>query len=154
MSFDETTIFTMVDKVVSHAEKLGKFETVHTHEPKSAPGTGMHLALWVQSLMPIHASGLASTSGRVELFARIYTSFIQKSEDAVDPDILGATCALVNAYTSDFDFGATLRMVDLLGAYGQPLQAKAGYLEIDRKMFRVMTLVVPLIYNDMFVQVP
>lgn len=153
MSFDAAAVLDMMARVTSHAQRLGVFETVHTHEPKSAPGNGIHLAVWVQSISPC-SSGLSSTSGRVELNARIYTSFIQKPEDAIDPDILSACAVLLNEWTGDFNFGTTLRMMDLLGAEGAPLSAKAGYIDIDRKIFRVMTIVVPLIYNDMFAQVP
>ena len=151
--FDYTAVSTLVANVTSHAQRLAIFETVHTHEPKSAPGAGVHLAVWVQGIDPIQASGLSATSGRVELYARIYSSFIQKSEDDIDPDILGSCAVLMNAYTGDFDFGGTLRMLDLLGAHGKALSARAGYVNIDQKIYRVMTLIVPLIFNDMFAQV-
>jgi hypothetical protein len=153
VSFDSAAIQTMMSNVVSHAQQLGIFEYVTTHEPKSTFLAGMYLGVWVQSIEPIKASGLDATSGRVELFARIYTSFIQKPEDNIDPDILTACCTLIGAFTGDFDFGGTLRMVDLLGAYGNPLSARAGYVTIAQKLYRVMTLTVPLIFNDMFIQV-
>jgi hypothetical protein len=153
MGFDSTAIITMINNVVSHAERLGIFEYVATHEPKSAFLAGTYLGIWVQTIDPIQASGLSATSGRVVLFARIYTSFIQKPEDDIDRDILTACATLLNAYTGDFDFGATLRMVDLLGAYGTSLNAKAGYVTIDQKIYRIMTISIPLIFNDMFTMV-
>lgn len=154
MGFDFAAVNTLMANVTSHAQKLGVFETVHTHEPKSAPGSGTHVGVWVQSIEPIIASGLSATSGRVELYARLYASFIQKPEDGVDPDILTNCALLMNEYTGDFNFGGTLRMLDLLGAYGAGLSAKAGYTNIDQKIFRTMTIIVPLIFNDMFTQVP
>lgn len=154
MSFDFAAVDTLMANVTSHAQRLAIFETVHTHEPKSAPGAGMHYCVWVQSIEPIHTSGLSSTSGRVEVTGRIYSSFIQKPEEDIDPNILSAEATLLNEYTSDFNFGGTLRMLDLLGAYGSPLSAKSGYVDIDRKIYRVMTTVIPLIFNDMFTQTP
>lgn len=154
MAFDSAAIQTMMGNVISHAQQLGVFEYVATHEPKSTFLAGTYLAVWVQSIRPIPESGLSATSGRVELYARVYTSFLQKPEDSIDLDLLTAVATLMNAYTGDFDFGGTLRCIDLLGAYGESLSAKAGYLTIAQKLYRVMTLIVPLIYNDMFTQIP
>lgn len=151
MTFDSAAIQQALANVVSHAQQLGVFEYVATHEPKSTFLAGTYLAVWVQSIEPIaSASGLGATSGKVELYARIYTSFLQKPEDGIDPDLLTACATLINAYTGDFDFGVTIKQVDLLGAYGTPLSAKAGYVTIAQKLYRVMTLIVPLIFNDMF----
>jgi hypothetical protein len=49
--------------------------------------------------------------------------------------------------------GGTVRMIDLLGIDGTPLSAMAGYLQIDRKVYRVMDLTIPVIVNDMWTQV-
>jgi hypothetical protein len=43
-------------------------------------------------------------------------------------------------------------MVDLLGAHGIPLSARAGYDEQDSKMFRVMDINLPLVINDVWQQ--
>jgi len=155
VGFDRAAIATLLDNVSSHARKLGDFQGVTLHEPKSAPLSGLHLAIWVQTITPIQASGLSATSGRVEMNARLYMNFIAKPADGIDPDIMAATADLLDAYTGDFDFGQTLRMVDLLGEHGRPLSAAAGYITMeDRKVFRVMTITVPLIFNDMFIQAP
>lgn len=153
MSFDQAAVFALVDSVVSHAMSLGIFETVNTHEPKSAPGTGLRCSVWADALLPIAAaSGLAKTSGEVVLMARIYGNMLQQPEDQIDPDMLTAVTTLIGAYSADFDFGATVRNVDLLGAYGPKLSAQAGYLTISNGMYRIFTITVPVIINDMWSQ--
>jgi hypothetical protein len=153
-NFNAAAVNALVAKVESVAMKTGQFRSVNFHEPKSAPGNGLRLAIWVQELEPIAAaSGLASTSGYVVLYARIYGNMLAKPEDEIDPRVLTAATALIGAYSGDFTLGGTVRNIDLLGEYGQQLGAKAGYVTIASQMYRVMTLTVPCIVNDMWSQV-
>lgn len=152
--FNDEAINTVFDKVVSFAMGSGRFETVNGHEPKSAPGNGLTCAVWVQDIRPIRSSGLNATSGLLRLQARIYTNFIQQPADMIDPNVTAAASDLIGALSGDFDLGmdASVRAVDLLGMSGESLSAQAGYIDIDRKMFRVMTINVPILINDMWVQ--
>ena len=121
------------------------FRTVNFHEPKSAPGTGLRLAIWCQSIEPIAAaSGLASTTGYVVCWARAYGNMLAKPEDEIDPRIMTAMTTLIGAYSADFTLGGTIRNLDLLGAYGQKLAAQAGYVTIDSHLYRQMTLTIPV----------
>ncbi|WP_326646056.1 hypothetical protein OG884_15505 [Streptosporangium sp. NBC_01755] len=152
MSLDATTI---LDGLTSHALALGLFERVNSHEPKNAPGNGLTAAVWVDSIAPVPTgSGLASTSARLVFNVRIYTGAEQEPADAIDPNMLAATDALMSAYSGDFTLGGSVRNVDLLGQAGTSLSAQAGYIQHDSKLLRVMTLVVPVIVNDVWEQVP
>lgn len=144
----------LVDAVVSHAATLGQFERVNSHEPKNAPGHGLTAAVWVQRLGPVAlASGLAATSALLLVNVRLYSNMIAEPQDAIDPNLTDAVDALIAAYTGDFTLGGIVRNVDVLGQFGTPLSAEAGYLEQDRKMFRVMTLTVPMVINDAWEQI-
>lgn len=141
--------------VISHALRLGVFEFVNEHEPKSAPQSGIGAAVWVDDIGPAPgASGLDSTTGRLAFKIRIYTSFLAEPEDMIDPRVMEATYLLLAAYSGDFTLGDQVRQVDLLGAYGVALSAKAGYLNQDGKIYRIMDIVLPLIINDVWAQVP
>jgi hypothetical protein len=154
MALDQAAILGLMDSTISHGLALGVFDSVNGHEPKSSPGSGMTYAVWADSIVPLGgASGLSATSGEVVLMGRIYTSMLQKPEDGIDPDVLTAATTLMGAYSGDFNFGATVRNVDLLGAFGPKLSAQAGYVTISGSMFRVMTLTIPVIFNDMWSQV-
>ena len=143
----------LVDAAVSHALTTGLFEKVNGHEPKSAPGSGLTAAVWAQSIGPVQSSGLSSSSGRVELNVRIYTNMLSEPQDAIDPRMIAATSTLLSQYSGDFDLGVTgVRNVDLLGLAGVPLSAQAGYLNQDGKLYRVMTLTLPVIVNDVWDQ--
>jgi hypothetical protein len=139
--------------VISHAKATGKVERVLTHEPKSAPGNGITVAVWVQNLRPT-TSGLDSTTVRLELSVRVYMNMLADPQDAIDTKLLDATDTLMAAYSGDFTLGGLVKNVDLLGVDGDPLGCNAGYLEQDGKMYRVMGITLPLIVNDLWSQVP
>lgn len=145
----------ILNRLVSHAMTLGHFERVNQHEPKNAPGNGLSCAIWLDAINPVPAhSGLRATTGRVAFMARVYTSMLTEPPDFVDPNILKAVVDLMGAYSGDFELGGNVRNVDLLGQAGAPLQAQAGYLNQDGKLFRVMTITLPVIVNDVWEQVP
>lgn len=150
MSFSARTI---LNAMVSHAESLGVFDVVNSHEPKNAPGNGTACAIWVQSLMPYAIrSGLDATTVRAVFTVRIYMNMIQEPQDEIDINILDATDKLMEAYTGDFTLGGAVRNIDLLGAGGPGLSANAGYIEIDKRIYRAMTITVPVVVNDVWDQ--
>lgn len=143
----------IVDAVASLAAASGYFERVNQHEPKSAPTNGLSAAVWVMSIAPARGqSGLAETSALLVLSVRVYMSFKQQPEDAIDPAAMDAVDALMSAYSGDFDLGGMIRNVDLLGLCGVPMNALSGYVTQDSKIFRVMTITLPLVINDVWEQ--
>lgn len=148
-------IESILDQVVSHAMTTGLFERVNTHEPKNAPGSGLSAAIWVDSIGPVpQGSGLMSTTGRVALHIRLFANMLQEPQDAIDPNMIKAVDVLMGRYSGDFELGSSVRNVDLLGQAGAPLSAQAGYINQDGKLYRVMTILLPVIVNDLWDQVP
>lgn len=141
----------IVDSVASHLATLGVFSKVNLHEPKVAPTDGVTAAVWVQTIAPAD-SGLASTSVRMVLMVRIFVPFVSEPQDAIDPAVVDAVDAVLDAYSEDFTLGGLVRNIDLLGRGGEPLSARAGYLNQDGKIFRFMDVTLPLILNDVWVQ--
>ncbi len=146
-------IETLLDAVVSHAMQLGVFDRVNAHEPKVAPGNELTAAVWCDRIEPVKSSGLNSTSVRMVFNVRVYTSMLAEPQDAIDPRVIRAVDALMGAYTADFSLGGLVRSVDLLGFTGQPLAAQAGYVPQDNRLYRVLTITLPLIINDVWEQV-
>lgn len=141
------------DAVVSDAQLSGYFDRVNLHESKTKL-YGLTAAIWVQSLRPLQISGLASTSARVEFKLRIYQNMLMEPQDMIDPMMLKAVSNLMRRYHDDFDFAGAIRNVDLLGAFGDPLEAEFGYIEISDVMHRAATLTIPCIVNDVWQQIP
>ncbi|MDH6116911.1 hypothetical protein ABH930_000330 [Kitasatospora sp. GAS204A] len=143
----------ILDALQSHALSTGLFDQVSGHEPKNPPGNGLVCAFWSQAIGPVQAaSGLAITTGRLEFNARLYSSFVQQPEDAIDPNLIAAVDTLLTAYSGDFELGGNVRNIDLLGQTGTPLSAQAGYLNQGGKTYRVFTIVLPAIVNDLWGQ--
>ena len=151
MSVDLQGLLTAIE---DHQRSIGFFEEVARHEPKNAPGDGITAATWVQDVRPIQRSGLAATSTRVEVTTRIYTSMLQEPADDIDPRVYAAADKLMEAYTGDFKLGGRLRSIDLLGAHGEPLRARAGYLNQSGMMYRVFDIITPMVVNDAYTQSP
>lgn len=152
MALNSTTI---IDAVRSHAASLGQFRRLTAHEPKNAPGNGLTWAVWSDKIQPVLSSGLNITSVRMVLMIRIYQPMLAEPQDEIDPRILEAVDALMGAYCNDFTLGGLIRHVDIFGAEaGQGLQATAGYLNQDHKLYRVVTIQLPLVINDVWEQNP
>lgn len=150
MSLDIRTILAAVE---SHALASGFFQAVNGHEPKSAPQNGLTCAVWVEQIGPARGgSGVNATSARLALFVRLYTPMVTQPEDSIDPDLMTALDALMAAYSGDFELDGLVRQVDLLGHYGDPLSARAGYLTTSGAEYRVMTITLPLVVNDLWSQ--
>jgi hypothetical protein len=143
----------LMDNVVSVAQTSGLFDRVNAFEPKQAPGNGLTAAVWVQSIKPYQQlSGLAAVSARVEFTLRIYTNMLAEPMDAIDPNVLSAAATLMNLFAGDFDLDDSIFAVDLLGMNTAPLSAKAGYVNQDGKLFRMMDLTIPLLVADVWEQ--
>lgn len=139
----------IIDALVSHAARLGIFDNVQAHEPKSMPGMGVHYAVFLAALGPARSgSGLAATTARLELTGRIYTPFAKQPEDDIDPRLVDTLDRLFEAYTGDFTLDDRVRNVDVLGAQGTALSARFGYSTIDKQTYRVIDIVIPLVIND------
>jgi len=145
----------IVDKVASHAAAQGVFVRVNQHEPKSAPDSGITAAVWADTIGPVPSgSGLQMTSGLLVLKVRVYTPMLAEPQDQIDPNVIEAVDLLLTAYSGDFTLGDEIRNVDLLGQAGTPLSARAGYLNQDSKLLRIMDITLPLIVNDLWTQSP
>lgn len=143
----------ILDAVVSHAMSSGHFGQVNGHEPANTPSQGLTAAVWVDSMQALRTSGLASTTVQLVFNVRVYTSIQAEPADAIDPDMLTAVDDLCAAYVGDYTLGGLIRQVDVLGAHGQTLLVRAGYIQQSGAILRVMTITLPVIVNDLWEQV-
>ena len=144
----------VLDAVVSHAQRLGVFDTVQGHEPKSSPGYGLTCAVWAQAVetMP-GASGLSASSARMVFTLRLYSPMTAEPEDEIDPNMLEALDLLFEAYHGDFLLELEqVWSIDLLGAHGDRLRSQAGYLEVSNGIHRIIDITLPLVINDVWEQ--
>lgn len=132
----------------SLAQKLGLFQNVDTHEPANAPGNRLYCSL---VLGPVRAdpaaSGLAEASGSVTVIFRIWSAAMQRSLDAIDPEVLAVTCSLMGALAGSFSLDGSVRNVDIFSLTATPVWA-----DFQGKQFRVVELPVPVVINDMFAE--
>lgn len=140
--------------IVSHALSTALFDAVNQHESKQSPGNNLSASVWVERITPVKSSGLASTSIRLELTVRLYSGALTEPYDDIDPNLTNALDVLMRAYCGDFELGSQVRHIDIYGAYGAPLESRSGYLNLDGKEFRVFSVRLPMIINDLWTQSP
>lgn len=144
-------------RLESLARGLGVFDRVNLHdEVVSPPSTGLTCSIWNQEARPQPGeSGLAATTYRVEMFMRLYHVLRPENPDVIDIKMVKAASSIMGAISGGFTLGGNVKYVDLLGRGGQPLSYQAGYYEDpDTDInYRVITVTVPLIVNDVFEQV-
>lgn len=146
MSLPITSIY---DAFVSELQRLGVFESVTKHEPKSAPGQGHSVAVMLAGVQAEAAnSGLNITSARITLWVRVTTNMVASPQDQIDPDMLKVVDLIYEAINGDFDLTtAGVRNVDLMG-----MRTETGYLAQDGKLYRSMVTTIPVIVNDVWTQ--
>lgn len=144
----------ILDVICSHALGTGYFESVNQYESKQSPGNGISGAVWVDRVTPVKTSGLANTSIRMELAFRLYSSTYSEPYDDIDPNLMRALDTLMRAYCGDFEVDGQVRHIDIFGAHGSPLESRSGYMNLDGKEFRVFTIRLPLIIDDLWSQSP
>lgn len=153
-SLDRVNVQALVDAVLSHAQATGLFDRVMAYEPKRKPGNGLSAAAWLNSVEPIALrSGLAVTSALVTMNLRLYTGIVMEPPDAIDPNLSEACGSLIGRLTADFTLDGLVSQIDLLGAYSGGLRAPAGYLQQDQTVYRVYTIYIPCVIDDLWAQV-
>jgi hypothetical protein len=141
----------ILDKLVSLGQETGLFDEVLGHEPNSAPALqdALTLAVWAGPVAPIgEQSGLNSASLRWEMQGRVYISAWGEPQDAIDPRIVSATTSYFSSLAGSFTLGGLVRCIDLYGMSGDGMRAVPGYIEQDKKVYRAMELLIPLLVND------
>ncbi len=145
----------LVDAVASHALATGEFDTVNTHEPRSVPGNGVACSIWASLIAPVSSSGLNSVSMLIELTMRVQMpSQTTQPLDEIDPAMMQAVAVLMSTFAGGFTMGGIVREVDLLGQHSQGLRAKPGYINPNNVLCRVFDVTLPVIINDLLVEVP
>jgi hypothetical protein len=150
------TLPDLVDAVLSHALATGAVERHARHEPTGAPGQGVTVAVVLRRFGPPQGrSTLASSACRVELAVQLYapTSGQPAQADRVDPALWLAADALMRAYSGDFTLAGDAAYIDLLGAHGTALSGELGYARMGDGFYRVLTITLPIIIDDLWTQV-
>jgi hypothetical protein len=145
----------LINAAASHAAASGHFERVNGAEVTNPPGSGLTCAVWAQRIAPApRISGLSAAGAQIILQVRIYCSALVQPGEWVDPAVTAAVDALIAAYSGDFTLGGLVMAVDLLGMAGTPLVAEAGWIEAGEAPYRVMTIVLPLLVDNVWTEAP
>lgn len=144
----------LLNAMVSHAMGTGYFQQVNEHESKQSAFIGLTCEIWVEQIAPVKTSGLATTTLRIQFQVRIYSGTISEPYDDLDSGLVIALDALMRDYMDDFTLGGLVRHVDVFGAHGNGVMARTGFVNHDGSEFRVFSINVPVIVDDLWDQAP
>lgn len=152
MSLDDTFVADLQDAIVGVVAQTGWFTTVNKHEAISNLNN-YTAAVMYRRIDPVaRVSGLDTTSARIEFALMIYSNMQVTNLDDIDPKLSVATVAVMRALSEGFTLGDTVMQVDLLGAYGKPLSAESVYMRVNTTDYRVSTILIPVIVDDVWDQ--
>jgi len=143
------SIETTLVKLSSLLKSMGIFRTVQRVEPKGAPGSGLTVAVYLNSITPAAgASGLSAATGLYIYTIRIMTNMLQEPTEKIDVILAHAIDKVFLTLAGDVDLGSNIRNIDIFGELGTQLKATAGYIEVDKLLYRSVDISLPLIIND------
>jgi hypothetical protein len=158
----QAVIKTIYQAIGDFAKQSGLFTGgTDDHESRNPPGKGLSCEVLMGPIEPAtRGSGLSATSARWEFTVRVSAPRMATPDGETDQAVAYAGAYLIGAFTNDFDLeeiapslpDGLMRMVDVLGAYGDPLKFEPGWLTRDGSPYRVGELTLPLILNDVFPQ--
>jgi hypothetical protein len=127
---------------------------VQKYEPRGQPPNGVSLSLISGSLAATTSSGLNTASLRWQVDGMVYLPFHLDPPENIDAILMNAAGGYCEALCAQFTLGGLVRMIDVFGSEGERLSATAGYLEQDKKLYRVNRLIIPLIINSKWTLTP
>lgn len=145
-------ITTIMDRLTSHASSTGVFGSVSGYEPAVYSDNDIDCAIFLDEIQPINGSGLASTSVAATFTVDIYANTLPEPYDETELKLVRALDILMTAYNGDFTLDGAIRGVDLFGLYTQGVLVTAEYIKNDTGLFKVLTIRLPLIVNDVWDQ--
>lgn len=157
MALDPQHITAIYDALQDKARALKLFRSINGAEPLNPPTSGLSYSLMFGKLGPARrASGLASTSGRLEFTARVEAPRTSQTQEQTDKALLYAVVSLMVAYSGDFELAdvpdGLVQSIDLLGAYGTPMEAIGGWITQGEVPYRMADMTLAVILNDVFPQ--
>lgn len=153
MTFNQAAVIALYNSVRTHCMSPAVVDVVTTHETRAKPVAEMSAEIWGIRIDPsAQASGLDATAGVVTFNIRVRTSMLAKPEDDIDAKLLTAVSAIIGEYSGNFTLAGTVMAIDLLGMHGAGLSAQLGYLEHDGTQFRIATLTMPIVIDNMWTQ--
>jgi hypothetical protein len=145
MSLDTRAILT---KLAGIGKASGLFVKVDKFEPRGQPGNGVTLFLISGPMRAITSSGLNNASLRWQIDGRLYTPMNYEPASELDAVLTAAASKYLEALCAQFTLGGLVRCIDVFGSDGEPLSATPGYLGQNDKVYRVVTLEIPLLINQ------
>lgn len=138
-------------ELIDLVSNAGGWTDVIRHEPLSAPeGPGVFACIFpAEPVSPLaESSGLAGADARMPVMIRLMRNALTQPQDERETDLIEAYDRLMAALLGALTLNGQVRAIDVLGESGQALAGEWGYITIDKMIYRIIDLVVPLMINN------
>lgn len=145
----------IIDALISHALTTGYFASVNEVDFGSTPPNAeLNAVIYSRRTRAVPGgSGLSATSVSIDFTVRLAQSLEVDPLGSIDPGMIAAADALMNAYSGDFTLGGLIAYVDLLGQHGESLGSDSGFIKLgEEQTFRIIDITIPCIINDVWTQ--
>ena len=132
----------------SHLAAAGYFRHVQIGEPKSAPTQRFTAAIDMVAIDP-HDITLAAICALYTMKVRVYDNMTHEPQEDVELEMAIVVDKVMNDLSGDFTLGGTVRGIDMA-----QLNTRWAFLEVDRTMYRIADISIPIIVNDVAVLSP
>ena len=139
MPFDVTNTMRAIQ---SHLAAAGYFRHVQIGEPKAAPSQRFTAAIFMEAIEP-HDIPLATICALYKMVVRVYDNMTHEPQEDVELEMSIVVDKVMNDLSGDFTLGGTVRGIDV-----SQLRTQWSYLDVDRTMYRIADISIPIIVND------
>lgn len=134
----------------SHAKSTKLFQSVQQHDPKSGLRKGSIACGIALRTVNTARSGLNSTSARMDFDLLLYGHADGEPADSIDLNLAEAADTMIERLLEDLTLGGEAANIDVQGSDGGSLSVQTGYFEGDENTYRVFTVSIGVIVNDVW----
>lgn len=132
--------------VESYVKTHSRTRNAQIGEFKSPPTSRAAASIFMAGVrMPVIR--MSATTRVYDVVVRFYVSFLEDG-DVTETMMADIVSDFLDDIEPDADLGGNIRNVDLGGQHGRPLEVEFTYVDIERTVFRVADVMLPLIVDS------
>lgn len=142
----------ILNKMVTHIKTTGRIKNVVKHDPLSNVPFGT-VSVIIRRIFPTpETSSLRKTGVAIVFSIAIYANDMAEPRDGAETELLNIFDSIMALFNRDFKLGGAIHSIDFFGRSGVSVDANMGRIEIDKKLYRVLDITLPVLIFDTWTQ--
>lgn len=142
----------LLTKLGSYVKRTGRAKRVVLYDPMSQvpPGT---ISISIRSVRAFNQISALNKTGVCIVFSIVlYIDSKAEPKDGQELELMGVFDLLMQSFNEKFTLEGAVHSIDIFGRAGTPLGADFGRVEIDKVIYRVMDITLPLLVTNVWTQ--